>query len=305
MRIAYLFFAYKNPRLMGRVIDRLAGEDSAFFIHVDKKSDIAQFNDLKRQDVYFTPKRIAVYWAEFSGIEAIRLLMQQALNHPETFDYLVLLSGSEYPLKSRDYIHNFFKSHHGDEFMSAVKVPNAEAGKPISRINTRRIRSERPFYRFVVRAMAKLGLAERDFRNYLKQLEPYAGHTWWAMTREAGEYILTFEQTNAHVTAFFEDTFAPEETYFQTILGNSPFGSRLKRNIFFEDWSARGGHPAMINEAHLKAFAQQDKVTLTDPFGSGEVLFARKLSDDTLTIADRLDEIIGKQEGLRSNDVRN
>jgi hypothetical protein len=171
-----------------------------------------------------------------------------------------------------------------------VKMPNAEAGKPISRINTLRIPSERPVRRLLVRILAKLGLAQRDYRKYLGSLEPYSGHTWWTLTREACQYIIDFEKSNQSVVRYFEDTFAPEEMFFHTILGNSPFRSRVRRNLVYEDWSARGSHPAMINEKHIAFLATQEKVNLSDAYGSGELLFARKFSDDNLDMVRKIEE---------------
>jgi hypothetical protein len=292
MKIAYLFFAYKNPELVKKTIEHLSSKDSAFFIHIDSKSDLGMFGTITGDNIFFSEKRVPVYWGEFSGVRAIQLLILQALTWTQNYDYFVLLSGSEYPLKRKKYIHSFFESNRGAEFMSMVKMPNAEAGKPISRINTLRIQSSRPVYRLVVRILAKLGFAQRDYRKYLGSLEPYSGHTWWALTRDACQYIIDFEKGNQQVVRYFEDTFAPEEMFFHTILGNSPFKSKIRRNLVYEDWSARGSHPVMINEQHIASFATQEKVTLCDAYGSGEVLFARKFSDDNLDMVRKIEQIM-------------
>src|SRR5262249_11139581 len=158
--------------------------------------------------------------------------------------YFVLLSGSEYPLRSRSYIDEFLEENRGLEFINMLKMP--APGKPISRINILRPQSNRPVRRFAMRAFAKLGLARRDYRKYLGSLEPYSGITWWALTRDACRYILQFVACNQHVVDYFQDVFAPEETFFHTILGNSAFRSRIGRSFLYEDWSIPGGHPAMI-----------------------------------------------------------
>jgi len=294
MKIAYLIFAYRNPRLIRRTIDRLACEDSSFFIHIDSKCDISQFASLRDKNVFFTDKRIAVYWAEFSGVEAILLLIRQALAAPQRHDYFVLLSGSEYPLRSRQYIHNFLEENRGLEFMTMAKMP--APGKPLSRINTLRFPSTRPGYRFIFRVLAKLGLAQRDYRESLGTLEPYSGITWWALTREACRYLVDFEERDRTLTEFFTNCFAPEETFFHTILGNSPFKSRMRRGLLYEDWSAEGAHPAMLNERHLALFETQETVCIQDLHGPGELLFARKFSDDNLQLVQRVDNMINRKE---------
>lgn len=296
MKIAYLIFAYKNPKLIKKTVEYLSGKDASFFIHIDSKIAIDQFESIRGENIFFTDKRIRVYWAEFSGIEAILLLIRQALAAPQHHDYFVLLSGSEFPLRSRDYIHNFLEMNRGREFITMMKMP--APGKPLSRINTLRFPSTRPILRFVFRALAKMGLAQRDYRKHLDGLEPYSGLTWWALSNEACQYLVEFTQRHPKLMNFFENIHAPEETFFHTILGNSPFKSRMRRNLVYEDWSGPGGraHPEMINAKHLEFFESQKEVSVQDIHGPGELLFARKFSDDDLHLAERLAGIIDKKE---------
>ena len=190
MTIAYLVFAYKNPQLLKRAIRTLSSVDCTFFIHIDDKSNMNEFSQIAGKNIFFTKKRIPVYWAEFSGVQAILLLLRQAMEVSRNYDYFVLLSGSEYPLRSGNYIQTFLEANRTSEFINVVKIPNDAAGKPISRINTLRIPSDKPVSRLVVRGLTRLGLARRDYRKHLGRLEPYGGNTWWALTRGACQYLL-------------------------------------------------------------------------------------------------------------------
>lgn len=282
---------------MKKAIQYLSSEDTAFFIHIDKKKEIQDFTEIQGSNIFFTAERVSVYWGEYSGVQAILTLIKQARAMPQDYDYYVLLSGSDYPIRSKKYIDDFFLKNCGKEFINIIKVPNEDAGKPLSRINTLRIQSNKPIYRFISRVMAKLGLAQRDYKKYLGNLEAYAGNTWWALTREASDFILEFVQENPSTCKYFEDTFAPEEMFFHTILGNSHFKSQIHRNLIYEDWSCRGGHPAMITEKHIKLFEDSDQVIQSDLWGSGEMIFARKFSDENLDVVDKLDTIIELKEG--------
>lgn len=234
-KIAYLVFAYKNPGLLKRTIKALSTEHCAFFVHIDQKIDVKQFACIVGDNVFFSERRVVVHWAEFSGIDAILLLIRQALARPEAYDNFVLLSGSEYPLRSGRYIHTFLEEHQGWEFISMLKMPSP--GKPISRINTVRLESDKPVRRLAWRALAKVGLAQRDYRHYLGGLEPYSGITWWVLSRNACDYVLRFTENNPLIVRFFRDTFAPEETFIHTILGNSPLRDRVRGHLLFEDWT--------------------------------------------------------------------
>ncbi len=296
MKIAYLVFAYKNPQLLNRVINRLYSDNCDFFIHIDKKVNMAPFAIIQQTGVEFTEKRIPVYWAEFSGVQAILLLIEAALRSAKKYDYLILLSGSEFPLRSKDYIEAFLAENRGSEFMSLVKMPNSQAGKPMSRINTLRFPSDKPVRRLAMRFLARLGMARRDFKKWFPELEPFGGHTWWALTRAACLFVLEFVKSHPLIVKYFEKTFAPEEMFFQTILGNSLFGARTRRNLVYEDWSSRGAHPAMISEKHLALFESEEKVIMEEVYGVGEVLFARKFCDEDLSIVARMEEMIRRKD---------
>lgn len=301
MKIGYLVLAHHYPKLLRRTLERLSYKDCTFLVHIDRKSDIKQFSGISAGNVLLSETRVSVHWAEFSQVEAITLLLQQATQRPEHYDYFVLISGSDYPLRSARYIHSFLEGHRGQEYMSLVKVP--APGKPLPRINTLRFPSDQPLRRFAFRSLAKLGMAQRDYRKYLGKLEPYAGSTWWALTREACCYILEFIERNPKVTAYFQNVFAADESFFHTILGNSEFRCRMRRHLHYEDWPTAGPHPVNIDDRHLVIFEANDRVCVTDPYGSGEVLFARKFSEDRMDLVRRMDQMIDRKDSARECQV--
>jgi hypothetical protein len=296
MKIAYLILAHRNPLLIKREVEFLACEDASFFIHIDAKAAISQFDSIRGGRVFFVEKRLPVYWGEFSQTEAILLLIRQALAAPQRHDYFVLLGGSDFPLRSGRYIRSFFEKNRGSEFITMVKMPGP--GKPLSRINTLRFPSTRPVLRFIFRALAKMGLAQRDHKKHLGHLEPYSGRTWWALSREACEYVMEFTQRHPQLAKFFENTHASDEGFIHTILGNSPFKSQIRRHLVYEDWSGQGGraHPEMLSAKHLEFFESQEEVFAQDLHGPGEMLFARKFSDDDLQLVERTVAMINKKE---------
>jgi hypothetical protein len=143
-----------------------------------------------------------------------------------------------------------------------------------------------------------VGLGQRDHKKYLGNLEPYSGLTWWTLSREACQYVVEFWQAHPAVAEFFENTHAPEESFIHTILGNSPFKSRMRRTLLYEDWRSPAAHPEMIGEKHLELFASQPEVSLQDLHGPGELLFARKFSDDDFQMVERVAALIEKKETL-------
>lgn len=329
MKIAHLVQTHRNPKLLKRKIELLSSEDSAFFVHVDKKSDIDRFSGVRGDNVFFCKERIPVYWAEYSMVEAILALMRQALDNPKHYDYFILSTGSDYPIRRREYIHDFFEMNRGREFISSIKLPDGEACGPVYReyapkngcaayvgnkyyasLNTLRGRSENPVQRLALKILARSGLARRNFKKKLNGLEPYAGNAGWALTREACLYVIGFVENNQRYCNYFENVFAPDEMFFHTILGNSLFKNRIYRHLTYEDWSVaaagagnysflerlsnKGGHPALLDNRHLKLFEEKEKFIVDDIYGAGEILFARKFDDGRLDLVNRVDEIIKK-----------
>ena len=299
MRIAYLIMTHENPSVLQRTIRTLSFGDSdcAFFIHLDRKTSCERFRLISGQHVHFSKRRIPVYWGEFSQVEAIVSLVRQAIEIPQGYDYCVLITGSCYPLRTGGYIRNYLENNQGLEYMDILQVPGP--GKPISRFTTVRYPTTMPIRRLIFRGLAKVSLAQLNYKGYVGNLELYAGDGAWALTREACQYVLNIMATRPNLIRYFERVFAPDEALFHTILGNSIFLSRMRRNLVYAVWPGPvNGHPAMIDHEHIDLFEMQDQVSRNDLYGSGELLFARKFSDGHLDLVGRIDSMIQRKESI-------
>lgn len=295
MKIAYLIVVHRDPRLLQRAIKVLSSQDSAFFIHVDRKSSFEEFSGFAGDNVFMSSQRISVHWAEYSQVDATLLLLRQALADRANYDYFVFLQGATYPLGSGRYIEQFFDANAGSEFMNLVKMP--APGYQMSKINAVRYPSSKPVRRFAARALGKIGLVQRDYRKYLPGLQAYAGHACWGLSRNACEYMVGFLRSNPNVEQYFRNTFTSDEMLFHTILGNSAFNSRMRKSFVYADWSRSAGlHPAALEDAHISFFESREKVWVEDEWGPGEMLFARKFSDDRLDLLDRVDAMISRKD---------
>jgi hypothetical protein len=297
VKIAYLIVAHNNPMHLLRLIRALSSSSSSFFVHIDRKSNLDDFTNINGDNVYISQERIPDYWVDFSQVEATLVLLRMALADQRRFDYFVLLSGTDYPLRSVPYIESFFERNEGKEFMNIVPMPCEAVGKPISRLTTYFPRPGYPIskiVKFVRQQLVKIGALpiERDYKSYLRNLVPYAGSAWWALSREACEYIQSFVANERRVVNFFKNTGCPDESFFQTILGNSPYKARIQTNLTYTDWSDGGDSPAYIAEKHTEFFESTPSVTMESAFGVGEALFARKFSDQAGHIVARIDRLI-------------
>jgi hypothetical protein len=294
MKIAYLIVAHNNPLLLKRAIHRLSSKDAGFFLHIDRKASIQEFRAIRGTNVHFCEPRLAIHWGEFAMVEATLRMMRAALGHADRYDYFFLLSGSDYPLRSPQYIQRFLEGHRGSQFMNLAKMP--AKGFPLSKINKLHYPADKPFRRFLARVLAKIGLARRNFASDFQDLEPWCGSSWWAVSRDAAVYILDFAASNPRFERFFQNTFTADEIFFQTILGNSPLRNQVRRNLVYVDWPTPGNHPLLLEERHVQLFDQSDAVWMDDEWGAGEALFARKFSDERLDLLDGIDRMIERKE---------
>ncbi len=283
MRIGYLILAHNVPNHFARLVQALSDQDAHIYVHVDQKSDILPFQaKAPTERVRFLSNRIPVYWGEYSVVQAILNLMAEALNHDPRLEYLCLLSGSDYPLHNVSYIRRFFAHHRGTEFMNVLTMPNPKLGKPIERLTRYRFQPARAQKLAKRLGVARLPVFERDYRKALGALQPYGGSLWWALSRAACEYILRFTTENRRIVKFYQHTLVPDEGFFQTIIGNSPFRTQVARNLTFNDWNRPvGPYPAIIDEQHMRHVLAAPAVLVDDLYGKGELLFARKFPDDS------------------------
>jgi hypothetical protein len=319
-RVGFIISAYKRPELTERLVHALEGRPCS--IHVDKKSSIRPDLERALgglSNVTFL-KQHQVSWGDFghvaASLEGMRWFQTTDL------DYAILLTGQCYPLlpmrhveealgrlggKSliqhepfdipadfilRDYglqlryqlarLKRLLGLGSGDEQVQTS--PNDQpCVKPTTKPSYwgyegwRRIKK----YKYFVAGQAKT--APFIVRSLPLNLHPYGGSSYWCLSRECVDYVLRFIDENPSVVRFFENSYIPCETFFQTILGNSDLRSTLiDEEVHYVEWS----HP---NDGTPK--------TLTDPasaLASGK-WFARKWES-----TDALDEIDRRRNLLRS-----
>lgn len=296
MKIAYLILAHNNPLHLQRLITAIKSPSSEIFLHIDKNSKIEQFSNLDFGSINLCNQRFRVFRSHFSQVQAILALMNQALEHASNFDRFVLLSGTDYPLRSAAYIQDYFEHHQTDECINLVKMPNLSEGKPLSRLTGFKPSPTQPRYlmeRLFRGSLRRLGLIpkERDYNKALNGMTPYGGAEWWALTRKACSYIVEFVNREKEYVKFFHHSQNPEEMFFHIIVGNSLFRENITNYLTFTDWSAGGGHPAQIGMHHLDKFRDKMFGKNQNPC-SGEFLFTRKFSDGSGLVVDYIDDLI-------------
>jgi hypothetical protein len=293
MKIAYLILAHDNPRHLHRLTRALAPSSSSIFIHIDRKSNLHDFGDLQKEDVRVLQERVPVYWGDFSQVEATLRLLRTALAEQPNCDYFVLLSGTHYPLQTPEYIRAFFEREAGHEFIDVAPM-----GTLISRLINFTPRPWDPVrlrFAFKMAKLVRMPLV-RNYSACLGSLVPYYGSAYWGLTRGACQYIQSFADEKKSIVKFFENTRCPDESFFQTILNNSGYASRIAHSVSYQDWSAGGSSPAILTEKNLGVFKSESAIIVYGSEGAREALFARKFTDLSGPVLDAIDRQIRERD---------
>lgn len=225
MRIAYLIMTYHYSEHLKRLVQRLINADTHCFIHVDAKSDIASFH-IAHPQVTFVEPRIDVNPNGFSTVQMILALFRSAVKQGN-FDYYVLLSGQDYPLKSQAFIKQFLQDRMGTNFLSAYP---AHPGTPKVENFSRHYYNE-DWLRHIPRSLQ--GGSQRVLRFASKFLparklpagmQLFRGSTWMALHQESVAYLFNYLEspTGKQLVRLFTRAWGPSEFFFHTILLNSP-----------------------------------------------------------------------------------
>lgn len=263
MRIAHLILTHANPVQLERLINRLTHPDADFYIHVDLKADISPFLFLTSKQVKLITNRVGVYWGAYSIVQATVNSFEEILASSVKYDYINLLSGQDYPLRSTEEIHTFFEQNPNKAFMHTLSVAT-EWQEAIPRVKKYHLSNYQFSGRHLLEKYMNMILPKRKMPN---NLIPVGRSQWFTITSEHVEYIITYLQQNKKVKRFFELTWGSDEIVFQTILFNSPYQKNMiNDNLRYIDWSEGNASP--------KTFTIND---LPNLLNSGK-LFARKFN---------------------------
>ena len=121
MSIAFLILAHADPVHLGRLCRSLQGAGDVY-IHLDRKADKAAFEAEVGTSGTFIEERHAVAWAGISMVDAILALMRVASDQRRGHSRLVLLTGSDYPIKPMGLLKSLFEQQPDREFIRYIDM---------------------------------------------------------------------------------------------------------------------------------------------------------------------------------------
>ena len=286
---AYLIIAHNEFEILKLLVCALDDIRNDIYIHFDAKCNDVPLLRCEKSNLFILPNRIDVRWGDYSLIECEILLFENAYaaqkNSNVSYQYYHLISGVDLPLKSQDYIHDFFTKYKGKEFLGFFQGNLSDElrkkvqiyhlfPKCFSKSRNLNLRS-------ILRALlSRFQLLINYKRN--KDIELVRGTEWASVTNDFVEFLLS---KNKEIYNRFHHTFCADEVYKHTLCWNSFF----KEKIYNCNNEALGcmreiNWVITENDSFLPSFTMDDYKRLKE----SSMLFARKFDAENIDIAKRI-----------------
>ena len=278
MKQAIWVQCHKNPKQVNLLLDALDDPNLDIYVHIDKKSNIGSEIKTGKQ-IHILPDeyRVDVGWAVFSQVEATLNLMRYAATWGEYGHYL-LCSGQDYPLVKASELSDFLNKNADFNFVQIW------ASKKRGGYTNNYDKRTEIYYSYSVlgntlpKRIAKRALVEltggynRTWpifrRKQLENVDFYFGSQWVCISGEMEKWVEEYIKNHQEFIEFYRHTNCPDESFFQTLLMNSPYKDRRQDYLHYIDWSSGGNSPKNLDVSDIDRMMKSGK------------LMARKFEDE-------------------------
>lgn len=296
--IGFAVLSHQNPAQLYRLLQKLTDifEGPKIVCHHDFYQcpmNTENFPD----NVEFVKPNIRTAWGDWSVSKAMILILKRFLKSSNPPDWIIFLSGADYPIKPAKEIYKHFEQTGYDAFVSSKKVDkeNLDTQEEKNKYN-RYIPStfQYPSVFHLIQFFREGRIRKKPIlvknERYTRFLTPfsntfhcYTGSQWFCANRKACRKILSFYKRNWRTNWHFKRTLIADEGYFLTILQNDKELNIFNDNFRYTDWSDPKSGP------HPKTLSIEDFPRLVN----SNAHFARKFNPQKdSTILDRLDQFI-------------
>jgi Core-2/I-Branching enzyme len=263
--IAYFILVHRYPAQFKRLFKSIYTPGNSYVVHVDKSSGLDLASEIAAflapyQGVGILEPKDAL-WGGYSLVDAELRGMDLLLNMDDRWTHYINLSGQDFPLKSQNYIKQFFAANPGKQFIRAV---DQQVKRPatMNRIS-----------HMFIEALGKItetGIAQ----PFPKGDTPFIGTQWKAVTRSFCKFVCN-DPSVERFKAFYRTSFIADEGFFQTVMMNSgDQGEVMNDDLRMIDWVPDGDI-----KLRPRNYGAQD----IDELENSHDLFARKFDAETDT----------------------
>ena len=304
-KIGFVTVTYSEPNQLLRLTKRLGSmfpgaKISAAHDFGQTHLDTKRFPDF----VSFIHPYEKTKWGNISVIHAAMRALRE-LYEKDDPDWVVLLSGSDYPVTSADKILSELRTGSYDAYIDfreiirphgiSLSADNREASFNFTEPEWNAI----GYDRYVAKLINYPSLTRKlqpkwrkifirhpwfawPFHPFRTNLHCFGGEQWFTANRRTAHMLIDEYESGERLIKHFSKCFIPEEGYYQTVICNGTGLRVSSNNKRYIDWGSGGGHPKLLGSADLPAIA-----------ASGSH-FARKFRPDDAALS-LLDKLIEKK----------
>ena len=275
-----------------------AYDEPPIVIHHDfsqSDGDVSRF----KGNISFVKPYLRTKWCDISvvhaALSALRLLYQN--NDPEWF---TLLSGTDYPTMPGRKVAEELRKAPFDLYMDYHLAERYPCRQPVakSRMGSSEPEWRRKAYdRYIAKTimypplivkeearrpfLIRSELLLRWFLPYSPTWKCYAGDHWFTGNRKVAGILLSDSTANKKTLKHLSHRFAPEESYYQTVLANRTDIRISLDNKRYTDWEGQDAHPRVLEITDLPSIIES------------RCYFARKFSSSRASpVLDELDRFV-------------
>jgi hypothetical protein len=263
--------------------------ESQVVIHHDySSSNLSSTAFEQMSNVHILEDYVPVVWGDFPMVKMELHCIDWLMTHSVEFDWLIFLSGQDYPIQPLSQIEQFLEKTEYDGFMEYFlakeppeepteyglrwlkntgrdrffyhyyKLPSLSIVKSVLFRLSCFIHRWQPLIRLVIdRNGAKIGIL--CFSSpFTTKFQCYAGSQWHALSYRCLQYIHDFVQRNPAFVEYYKRTIIPDESFFQTILLNKPKLKIFNDNKRYVSWTDQST-PAILGCADFENMIRSNK----------------------------------------------
>ena len=239
--VAYLIASHTLPDQVLRLASvlRRGSPGASLVLHHDDRSCSIDRAELNALDVRLVEPPTAVEWGESSQLEMVLRCLRWNLDHTD-FDWLVLISGQDYPIRPIAQIERSLADAAVDALIETCPCERpgllSAVDEFAGRYHFRWRRTESSAVSSLAQAASRKGsfirtraLPSGTWVGVRALRSPFGpglvcrrGSDWFNLSRAAVEAVDAFVSARPDVLRHYRRTLHPTESFVQTVLANSP-----------------------------------------------------------------------------------
>lgn len=242
-KLAYFLLVHKDFDQVVQLLSELVDRYTIVLIHVDAKNPVLKFrlnrfiNEAATRQ--YSYRRVRVMEKSFNGLWGHSSLVFaqlagffELLDMGEEWDYVVNLSGQDYPLRHNDVVYDELKKNYEDasliEYWSSMDAKMRFRGWPVFRTTSDYAGEIFGIFRNGVSTPTTSKKIAKAVGSYSGRLwfpfndwKLYKHHQWMILNRKHVQLMRT-SPIAQYFLAYSEFTMIPDEGYFATLMMNNP-----------------------------------------------------------------------------------